>query len=72
MSGIGLIRLTSWGRSLTLWWAGLQVAQLLILSVINFALIYPIEKQAADANMAELRKQLTGPNAQEDCKVPGF
>ena len=69
VAGVGLIRLTSWGRSLTLWWAGLQIAQLLILNVLNFALIYPIQKQAADVNMAELRKQLTGPNAPPNAAI---
>ena len=69
VAGIGLIRLTSWGRTLTLWWAGLQIAQLLILSAINFTLIYPIQKRAADIGMAEMRKQLTGPNAPPNAAI---
>ena len=69
VAGIGLIRLTPWGRTLTLWWAGLQIAQLLILAAINFTMILPIQQQAAAANMAELKKQLTGPNAPPNAAI---
>lgn len=63
VAGIGLIRLTGWGRTLGLWWAGLQVAQLLILGVAHFTLIQPIQQKTNEATMAEMKRQLTGPNA---------
>ena len=63
VAGIGLIRLTSWGRSLGVWWAGLQIAQLLILAVINFSMILPIQRAANANNAAELKKAAEQPNA---------
>lgn len=62
VAGVGLIRLTPWGRTLGRWWAGLQVVQLLILAAINFSLIVPIQQEAQAANIAELKKQAEGPN----------
>lgn len=63
VAGIGLIRLTGWGRALGVWWAGLQVAQLVILGVVSFILIQPIQAKTTEATIAEMKKQLTGPNA---------
>ena len=41
VAGIGLIRLTPWGRSLGVTWAGLQIAQVVILAVISFVYVQP-------------------------------
>jgi len=62
VAGIGLVRLTPWGRTLGLWWAGLQIVQLVILGVINFMMILPITQQYTDATIADLKKQAAGPN----------
>ena len=56
VAGIGLIRLTPWGRTLGLWWAGLQIAQILILGIVNFTVILPITQANNAAMMAELNK----------------
>ncbi len=63
VAGIGLVRLTPWGRTLGVWWAGLQIVQLLILGVINFVVILPITQQYTDANLADLKKQMAAANA---------
>jgi len=62
VSGIGLIRLTPWGRSLALWWAGLQIVQLLILGVVSFMVILPIQRVNTEATLAKLREDLAKPN----------
>ena len=54
VSGIGLIRLTSWGRSLAVWWAGLQIVQIAILLVVNIALVLPINKATTDKQIEKL------------------
>ncbi len=69
IAGIGLIRLTPWGRSLGLWWAGLQIVQLLILTAVNVALVQPVQQKAAEANMAEMRKTFAGPNAPPNAEM---
>ncbi len=62
IAGIGLIRLTPWGRSLALWWAGLQIVQLLILGVVSFMVILPISKVSTEATLAKLREDAAKPN----------
>ena len=66
IAGIGLIRLTPWGRSLTLWWAGLQIVQLLILGVVSFMVILPISKPRTEDGLAKLKEVLAKPNAPPD------
>ncbi len=44
ISGIGLIRLTPWGRTLGLWWAGLQIVQVVILLAVSIVVVQPISK----------------------------
>ena len=63
IAGIGLIRLTAWGRSLTLWWAGLQIAQLLILAVVNFMVMMPIQQASSEATLTKLKEDMAKPNA---------
>jgi hypothetical protein len=54
ISGIGLIRLTPWGRTLALWWAGLQIVQVAILLVANLVVVLPINKVNTDKQIAQL------------------
>ena len=49
-AGIGLIRLAAWGRSLSLWWAGLQIVQVLLVLYGNLVYVLP-------ANQAMMAKQ---------------
>ena len=63
VAGIGLVRLTPWGRTLGVWWAGLQIAQLLLLAIINFVVILPISQEFTAASIADLKKQAAAPNA---------
>lgn len=63
VAGIGLVRLTPWGRSLGVWWAGLQIAQLVVLAVINFTVLLPAQQPINDANIANLKKQADQPGA---------
>jgi len=50
VAGIGLIRLTPWGRTLGVYWAGLQIVQIVILSAVSFLYVQP-KTQAAQVKM---------------------
>ena len=63
VAGIGLVRLTPWGRTLGVWWAGLQITQLVILGVIQIMVVMPISQQYTANTIADLKKQMAGPNA---------
>jgi hypothetical protein len=41
VSGIGLIRLTPWGRTLGVWWGPLQIVQVLVLLVVSLIYVLP-------------------------------
>lgn len=56
VSGIGLLRIRSWGRSLALWVAGLKITRLLALLVVNIILVVPVQVQ----QMQEMFKQVPG------------
>ena len=50
IAGIGLIRLTAWGRTLGIYWAALQIAQVVLLAVVSFVYVQP-KARAAQADM---------------------
>ena len=54
ISGIGLIRLTSWGRSMALWWGGLMIVQVALLMVANLAVVLPITRLANEKQIEKL------------------
>ena len=62
VAGIGLIRLTPWGRTLGVWWAGLQILQLVVLAALSYSLIQPIQRPITERQIAELKQQAEGPN----------
>ena len=62
ISGIGLIRLTPWGRSLALWWAGLMIVQVMALLAATIIIVMPVNKPITDKAIAK---------AQEAAKAPG-
>jgi len=53
IAGVGLIRLTPWGRSLGIYWAGLQIAQLVILTAVSYFYVQPTLKPINDKNLAK-------------------
>ena len=62
IAGIGLIRLTPWGRTLSLWWAGLQIAQLLFWLIIELCVALPAQQAFQDKQMAQVQKQMKNAN----------
>ncbi len=67
VSGIGLIRLAPWGRTLGIWWAALQIVQVIALLVATLVYVMPanqvnVEKQIAKLEAAE-KAQGGGPGA---------
>ena len=57
VSGIGLIRLTPWGRSLGLWWSGFQIANVVVFLVATIIYVLPVNKAATDKQLAKLEAQ---------------
>jgi hypothetical protein len=68
IAGIGLIRLTSWGRAMSLWWAGLQIVQVLVLMVVT--IIYALPAQQAN-NEKIFAKTDANIKAQGGAQAPG-
>ena len=62
-AGIGLIRLTAWGRSLALWEAGLRIFQIVAFLAVNLAVVLPIQQAANEKQIAKLEEAAKGPNA---------
>jgi hypothetical protein len=62
VAGIGLIRLTSWGRSLSLWLAGLQIVRLAIIAAVGLVVIQPITAVNTEKMLAKM---------EADAKVQG-
>jgi hypothetical protein len=58
ISGIGLIRLTPWGRTLGLWWGGLMIVQVLALLAATIFVVVPANKPHIDKQMANLEAQV--------------
>ena len=63
VSGIGLIRLAPWGRSLSVAWAGLQILQLVVLTAANVLYVQPIQQANSEKMMAKMEADAKGPNA---------
>lgn len=61
ISGIGLIRLVSWGRSLGVAYAGLQIAQVVLMTAVSLLFVQPTQQ-------ANLEKMLVKQEA--DAKLP--
>ena len=57
ISGIGLIRLTSWGRSLGIWWAGFQIVQVLALLVATIVYAFPIQQATTEKMLVSIQEQ---------------
>ena len=72
ISGIGLIRLTPWGRSLAVWWAGIQIVQVLILLAINLAMILPMSQAGNEKQIARMEEivKTKGANSPEAAALP--
>jgi hypothetical protein len=58
ISGIGLIRLTPWGRSLGLAWAVLQILQVVLLLGATLVYVLPANKVNTDKQIAKLEAQV--------------
>ena len=63
VSGIGLIRLLPWGRSLAVAWAGLQILQVVLLTGISIAYIQPIQAANQEKMLAKLEANAKAPGA---------
>ncbi len=55
VSGIGLVRLTPWGRSLAVWWAGLQIVQILALAAVGVFYVQPEQRPKAEAAIEKIQ-----------------
>jgi hypothetical protein len=66
ISGIGLIRLTPWGRSLGLWWAGLILVQIIAVLVATIVWVVPVNAANTEKQLAKLEEQAKqkGPQGQ--------
>jgi Sec-independent protein translocase protein TatA len=66
VSGIGLIRLTPWGRSLALWWSGLIIVQVIGLAIATMIWAVPVNSAISQKQIANLEAQAKagGPQAQ--------
>jgi hypothetical protein len=60
ISGIGLVRLATWGRSLAVFWAGLQIVQIILLLVASVLIALPANKPINDQQIANLEKAAQG------------
>jgi hypothetical protein len=60
VSGIGLIRLAPWARSLAVWWGGLVILYLAIFLAANIAIVMPANKPITDKQIANLEEQAKG------------
>ena len=58
VAGVGLIRLAPWGRSLSLWWAGLQIVQVIALLVAALVYVLPLTQEMNRKNIEKVEAQL--------------
>jgi uncharacterized protein YbjQ (UPF0145 family) len=63
ISGIGLIRLLPWGRSLAVAWAGLQIVQIVLLTGISLAYVQPIQAANQEKMLAKMEADAKAPGA---------
>lgn len=72
VAGIGLIRLTPWGRSLSVTWAGLQIVQLIIMTALSLVLVLPITRVNQVKQIAKLEEAVKtkGANSPEAMTLP--
>ena len=54
IAGIGLIQLSSWGRTLALWLAGLEIARMAIFAAVFVVVIQPITTAQTEKMLAKL------------------
>jgi hypothetical protein len=62
IAGIGLLRLSSWGRTMALWVAGLKIVRLVIVTAVIILVVQPI-------SMVQTEKMLT--NLEANAKAQG-
>lgn len=60
ISGIGLVRLAAWGRSLSVFWAGLLMVQIVLLLAATILIAIPANKPINDQQIANLEKAAQG------------
>jgi hypothetical protein len=63
ISGIGLIRLRPWGRSLALWWGGLQILQTVVFLVISIVVVNPVTRPIQEKQIAKMEEAAKAPGA---------
>ena len=72
VTGIGLIRLTPWGRTLGMWWAGFQIVQILILLVINLIFVLPVSQAAQKKMMDQMMVNANAQGGANNAAQPGM
>lgn len=60
VSGILLIRLSSSGKTLAVWWAGLQIVAIVLLTVGNIVVVQPINKPLTEKAIAKMEADAKG------------
>ena len=60
ISGIGLLSRKEWARRLALWTAGLKIAQVIVMQIVNIMLIVPIQAKAMQAMFDEMNANGAG------------
>lgn len=63
VAGIGLIRLTPWGRSLSIAWAGLQLVQLVIITAVSVFYLQPLQRPKNEQMLTKMEADAKAPNA---------
>ena len=63
ISGIGLIRLASWGRSMAVAWAALQIIQIVLLSAGSYFYVQPVTVAYNEKMVAKMEADAKAPNA---------
>jgi hypothetical protein len=58
ISGIGLIRLTPWGRSLALWWSALIIVQVVALLIATLVVVVPVNTASTERQIAKYEAQV--------------
>ncbi|WP_435015727.1 hypothetical protein TA3x_003278 [Tundrisphaera sp. TA3] len=63
ISGIGLIRLKEWGRSLAFWLSGIQIVRIALLVAASFLFVAPVQKMFVDRQIAALEERIEAKTA---------
>ena len=75
IAGIGLVRRTSWGRSLTLAWAAIQLLQLILVTSYDGIVISPIQHVQAEKMLAKMEDDVkagkAAPGTAESMRLAG-